>query len=343
MATSPTALAKHYSTSLSKFVRRTVASALYPLGLALDRRSVIVPKALVEISQKNLSLDQSNDTISTAIESEMPFSASRFGRSELLVTVQQLQHDWPLPKRVLSSLITGDSLSWRASESAHLWISGFYPYWIQGALFDFSRCIRGSAQNIDLLGSWVKGENLVPEIPKDVTVTDLPNLEPFFSQRPWTLALEGKRVLVIHPFADSIKAQYAKRTQVHRERHLLPNFDLEAIVPPVTRVSPREIPHMPSSSWFDHLAQLEAQVATREFDVAIIGAGSYGMPIASRIKDMGKISVNLGGATQLLFGIWGQRWNGQGRFEALRNESWVRPSGDEVPVNAGEIEDAAYW
>ena len=44
------------------------------------------------------------------------------------------------------------------------------------------------------------------------------------------------------------------------------------------------------------------------FDVAIIGCGAYGMPLAAMLKQAGKQAIHLGGATQLLFGIKGKRW-----------------------------------
>ena len=45
-----------------------------------------------------------------------------------------------------------------------------------------------------------------------------------------------------------------------------------------------------------------------EFDVAIIGCGAYGFPLANEIKKMGKVAIHLAGATQLMFGIVGKRW-----------------------------------
>ena len=40
-----------------------------------------------------------------------------------------------------------------------------------------------------------------------------------------------------------------------------------------------------------------------EFDVAIIGCGAYGLPLAVEAKRMGKQAIHMGGATQVLFGI----------------------------------------
>ena len=58
--------------------------------------------------------------------------------------------------------------------------------------------------------------------------------------------------------------------------------------------------------------------------------------------------MHLGGATQLLFGIRGKRWedenyNKQYNYSALMNEYWVRPSEDEIPDGAKKVEGACYW
>ena len=82
-----------------------------------------------------------------------------------------------------------------------------------------------------------------------------------------------------------------------------------------------------------------------EFDVAIIGCGAYGYPLAAEIKRMGKVAIHLGGATQILFGIIGNRWE-KDHPEFCRkfvNDAWVRPMDKEKIQNAGSVENACYW
>ena len=62
------------------------------------------------------------------------------------------------------------------------------------------------------------------------------------------------------------------------------------------------------ATWFDALEWMEQEVDKREFDIAIIGCGAYGFNLAAHIKRKGKKAIHLGGATQLLFGITGKRW-----------------------------------
>ena len=42
-----------------------------------------------------------------------------------------------------------------------------------------------------------------------------------------------------------------------------------------------------------------------DFDVALIGCGAYGFPLAAKLKTAGKQAIHLGGVLQALFGIKG--------------------------------------
>lgn len=337
-------LGNHYRQAAVSRSRQAISDFVLPIVQKLDREDRLVPRALKDVSEHFLTAEQANVEISRAIEAGRKYSVSRFGRSELLASLQQVREkEWHVGKRLLSSVITGDPFRTKPKDYNHLWISGFYPYWEGEAVFQFSKVIRSASEEVDLLGSWVRGENLIPEISRSTMTTDLPSLEPFHLENPWTSALQGKRVLVVHPFAISIEKQFERLAKVHAAPMNMPDFALETLRPPVTRVSPLEIPHQPELDWFQQLYGIQDEIQQRQFDVAIVGAGSYGMPIASYVRRMGKVAINMGGASQLLFGIWGNRWNGIPRFESLRNEYWVRPQGAEVPANVNEIEAGAYW
>lgn len=157
-------------------------------------------------------------------------------------------------------------------------------------------------------------------------------------ERPWPQALAGKRVLVVHPFARSVEAQYARRTQVKTISRLLPAFDLATVIPPVTFAGCDN-----GSSWMQNYSDLCARVAAVPFDVALIGCGAYGMPLGAFVKQLGRTAIVVGGATQLLFGIRGRRWDVNPDFSPLMDETWVRPSPAETPPQSGTVEDACYW
>lgn len=164
-------------------------------------------------------------------------------------------------------------------------------------------------------------------------------LEPYVHDSPWTLALEGRKVLVVHPFAASIAAQYPKRGQLFAGKRLLPAFELRTVA--AVQSIGGHVPQFPD--WFAALDNMKQQIAATDFDIAIIGAGAYGMALAAHVKGLGKQAIHLGGSTQVLFGIKGKRWDSRPEVACFYNEHWVRPSAQETPPDAANIEGGCYW
>ncbi len=79
----------------------------------------------------------------------------------------------------------------------------------------------------------------------------------------------------------------------------------------------------------------------KDFDIALIGCGAYGFQLASRIKQMRKQAVHMGGSLQTLFGIKGARWDIN--YAHMYNESWVYPSEAETPNGYEKVEGGCYW
>jgi hypothetical protein len=75
---------------------------------------------------------------------------------------------------------------------------------------------------------------------------------------------------------------------------------------------------------FDLLAEIQREVARRDFDVALIAAGGLAIPLATFVKDQGRVAISLGGHLQVLFGVQGERWRTNPRWrERYVNEAWV--------------------
>ena len=165
---------------------------------------------------------------------------------------------------------------------------------------------------------------------------------PFFFNYPWSAALKGKKVLVIHPFEETIIKQYEKREKLFKNPEVLPEFDL-LTYKPVQGIG-RAKNKLKYKTWFEALAKMKEDIKNIDFDVALIGAGAYGIFLAQFVKSLGRQAIHGGGATQLLFGIKGSRWDRmlEGSFY---NEHWTRPSKDETPegVELFERGTMAYW
>jgi hypothetical protein len=84
-------------------------------------------------------------------------------------------------------------------------------------------------------------------------------------------------------------------------------------------------------------------MSKRDFDIALIGAGAYSLPLAVYAKSLGRIGIHTGGETQFFFGVKGGRWDKNDSYSKYYNEHWVRPSSDETPQNSSIIESGCYW
>ena len=79
-------------------------------------------------------------------------------------------------------------------------------------------------QQLELLGCWpVEYQaRLLMDLPQPPLRCEMPDLEPFGHLLPWTAALEGLRVLVLHPFSRSFAQQWQRREQLFPQRPVLP-------------------------------------------------------------------------------------------------------------------------
>jgi hypothetical protein len=164
----------------------------------------------------------------------------------------------------------------------------------------------------------------------------LESLEPYFFSAPWSAQLAGKRVLVVHPFAETIRAQYARRTALWPGHPaVLPAFELEVLRSPYGFSAP-DFP-----DWCAMLRWLEQRIMASHqrapLDVVLLGCGAAGPPLAAFAKQLGAIGIHTGGPTQLLFGIHGRRWDRLPQFQGFFNDAWLRPDA------AGTVDQGGYW
>ena len=279
-----------------------------------------------------------------AILADQPFFVGRFGSTELLICCYFLidkKSETPPLRYNLWRRLQGGPFPPALVESLCIG-AGFFPT-DTASIEQFAHVYLDAAAELDVLASWMQQEDLVRrygKLPKDLQHIPLEVLAPFTAPLPWTQALEGKRVLVIHPFATSIKQQYQCRELLFADPRVLPDFDLQ-VLPAVQSAGGSQVGY---STWFEALDYQKEQIATRTFDVAIIGAGAYGLPLGAFVKSLGKQALHLGGVTQCLFGIKGRRWADDYHWdERYFNEYWVWPREDERPTGANAVENACYW
>lgn len=173
-------------------------------------------------------------------------------------------------------------------------------------------------------------------------------MEPWRFELPWSAALKGKKVLVVSPFEDSIREQYMIHDKIFKGTDILPDFELLTYKSLQTT---GDIVDERFATWFEALDYMFEEISNIEFDVALLGCGAYGFPLAAKIKKSGKQAIHMGGILQILFGIMGKRWDGTAPgYHAMRediapyyNSNWTYPKQSETPVSASKVEYGPYW
>jgi hypothetical protein len=220
---------------------------------------------------------------------------ARFGSTEMKAVLYPLLPRWmrqPVKHRVLNT--------------RQIYSGFFSPS--EAAICRCSELMLADMQYLDMLGSWRVEERFLCHNFKTATLVDLASLEPYLSSRPWSAILANKRVLVVHPFVSTIRQQYdEKRERLFANSRVLPafgSFDLVAAVRTIAGTESR------FNHWFDALEAMKDEIASKQFDVATIGCGAYGFPLAAHVKRLGKQAVHLGLATESLV-LRGISWHGR--------------------------------
>ena len=157
----------------------------------------------------------------------------------------------------------------------------------------------------------------------------------------WLNSLFGKRVLVIHPMAESIGHQVTRLAKMHTSVRFLPS-EVRVFQPPVTNGLT-----MGGSSYSKRLKQAKVELADVliEFEpkVVLVAAGGYGVPLATFAYEQGYSSIQIGGCLQLLFGIMGNRWRESEPVLRQRTTNWLDKPLEKRHRGARVVEGATYW
>lgn len=309
---------------------------------------VLRPSAGINPLLPTMRRDATQEFISGLIRGDKPCMVARFGGIELDAISRgvYIVREGGRVRKTLE-MLKGEigPFWWDHSVMAGVcWNAGFFPPEIS-ALERYSRMSCEDSRQLDLLATypWANGLRLLSRTYfPDVSVCNLGDLNFYGFDRPWTASLAGRKVLVVHPFADTIRSQYARREKIFENPDMLPQFDLQVY----RSVSSFSGIKTNFKDWFEALDKMKSDIAKLDFEVALIGCGAYGFSLAAFIKrDLGRKAIHLGGVTQILFGIKGRRWDQWPNFtNRFYNPSWVRPFQSDV---AGDsimtIEGGCYW
>lgn len=277
-----------------------------------------------------LSADAGNDMIAEIIRNGTPASVGKLGAAEL-AALRYLARDGGRDRSPTDWGEIGSMLHVNA---------GVFPD-DPDTYARFCGQYLQALKQVDLLGAWYqRGEWEIARGRAGIRkAAEQRAIEPYYHPQPWSRALEGKRVLVVSPFAASVSAQYARRLNIWPDREILPQLELQTLGVPFSA----GIERPRYSDWFAALEAFREEMAGRSFDVAIVGAGAWSLPLTAHARSLGRIGIHMGGATQVLFGIRGARWDNHPVIARFYNEAWARPRPDERPAALEAVEGGCYW
>ena len=280
------------------------------------------------------------DIIKSHLEQKIPLAVGKIGANELnfLYTVENQVSD-EIANMYSFNLMTGAGCYLKCSDKNKNKQTQYLKQFMNEKYLP-------ALKHVDIFACWNQNyeyeSNLIKSNNPLYLGVELKSLEPYYFPSKWSEHLEGKNVLIISPFTDSIIKQYIKKDLIWD--NVLPLFTPIYLKFPLSYYLEDENKRnlyqdvYPDSS-HQLLEKYENIIREIDFDIALIGVGVYSLPLAVTCKKLGKIGFHLGGGLQVLFGIKGNRW----KDYSFTNEYWISPSEDETPKYKEMCENGCYW
>ena len=285
-----------------------------------------------------MNISKGTNEILLAFDSGKPFTVGKIGANELnslfIMFLKQHNINHPIFQYC-------DSFLYNITRTA-----GVYPD-TQENINNYLERFKKYLKDLDICAIWNNNREFEMTLMKSCNPNfkqiELCDIEPFYFDIHWSYFLKGKTVLVISSFSKSIETQYKIKDKIWNNG-LLPDFNLITLQFPtmyylVDENKKKEYPVNSNKLLDDYIEKL----GNIHFDILLIGAGAYSIPLIVEAKRMGKIGIHLGGGLQIVFGIKGGRWDNHKIISHFYNEHWKRPYPDEIPENSKMAEDGAYW
>jgi len=295
-----------------------------------------------------LSQSDGAKIITHYINKRSPFTAGKLGTSELNALWFYVSNRHRIikpsyPQIVMKHMTINAGLFPATNEALDAWAD---------------HMLKHVLPNMTILAEWTKTsqERLILNMVSPYSVRiPLRSLEPYYESDTsirWTYNIpESSTIAIISPFAHTIKQQWIHRNRIWPSNNMWPTN--LTIVPIQCGYSPALQPNSKSpnawsidiqnAGWQAAVHSMVAAAADSGSTLAVVGAGCISLPIVAGLKEKGIAAIHMGGATQILFGIKGQRWISHEFISSLFNDAWVFPCADEIPDEAQRVEEACYW
>ena len=284
-----------------------------------------------------------------AVQSRKPYAAGKLGTSEFealywyVTQRKSMAQPRPYPNYIFLHMTVNAGL-FPATEAT---LDEWSEYMIQAVL-----------PNMDLMVEWNPSakhheQQFLNTYSPYSKRTVLRALEPYYEPvtNRYTLAIpENSKIAVISPFSNTILHQIPKLESIWSQ--IWPPVSMSdsriTIIPIQTFFT--SLVGDPEHQWPDRISNwrlacddIVEKVKAVGAQYVFIGCGALSLPIAAAVKELGCVAIHTGGATQILFGIKGRRWDTHTFISKCYNTSWIRPLPSDVPIHAYEIENGCYF
>ena len=271
-----------------------------------------------------LSDHDSNQKIAEVIRSQKSFLIGRVGLGGDTAIAYTILSNRPLTQQFV------------------YWIYNNNGWYGEPDFLRYSQMYGDACKNADLQAYWnFPGFQEMEDflVPESKTLLEPGSLESFRFDDPWTKELKGKKILVIHPFKETIEKQLQIRDKIWQNQSVLPEAEY------IVYQSVQSLGGVgPDNNWYGSYDRMCKEISEIDFDIALLGCGAYGLPLCNYIKmTLGKGSIYIGGGLQLYFGIKGKRWDESTDVTKFYNNYWTRPFDNERSVNSMNVENGCYW
>ena len=289
-----------------------------------------------------LSLEESNNIIIELIKKNKPFCISRVGLGSETNSTYIYKNTNDITNQYLLNIIP------ILHNNAGIYIDGDL-----NKLKIYCELYYDSVKQSDYLAAYTldyyqRHQQFLSPLNKPALFSRI--LEPFYcfeenNIKPWSHYLIDKKVLIIHPFVESFKKQIENNFQIYKDPKKKIFLDGQSFQFYKTfNTSGFNKTHR---DWLETYTEMSNDIKKIDFDIALLGCGGYGMPLCNFInKKLNKSAIYVGGGLQLLFGVFGKRWEEISMWKKIIKENeckFIRPANEEHAVNYKDIENGCYW
>ena len=218
----------------------------------------------------------------------------------------------------------------------------------------FSEFFLNHVSELNVLGL-MDGKNeiqLINSLNIKTQLTHFQSMEPDRSipERPslcYLALFENKKILLISPYAEFLAAR--AKSNIYEEvwytckKQWFNPLGIDHLNIPYSYITATNTRALYRNS-IELYQVICAQISGYDFDIALIGAGALGMPLANFIKSMGKVGISLGGHLQIIFGVAGARWRRDPEWQQYINSAWLDVPAIFQPLDKNNLTDqGAYW